>query len=89
MMHTFRLLHMAEEIASEGKIFVRRTDREFLMSIREGKFEYEDLLTQAEEKVQHIEELFDKSELPDEPDLERLEKLLVGVRDNYYMFFTL
>lgn len=88
MMHTFRLLHMAEEIAREGRIFVRRTDREFLMKIREGKFEYEDLLAWAEEKVQYIEELFEKSTLPDEPDLEKLEELLVGVRDNYYMFFA-
>lgn len=85
MMHTFRLLHMAEEIAREGKIFVRRSDREFLMNIREGKFEYEDLLVRAEEKVQLIEELFEKSKLPEEPDLEKLEELLVGVRDSYYL----
>lgn len=84
MMHTFRLLHMAEEIAREGKVFVRRTEREFLMNIREGKFEYEDLLTQAEEKVQLIEELFEKSDLPEEPDLQKLEELLIGVRDAYY-----
>ncbi|MNJ88781.1 putative nucleotidyltransferase [compost metagenome] len=85
MMHTFRLLHMAEEIAREGKIFVRRTDREFLMRIREGKFEYEDLLIQAEEKVQLIEELFERSPLPDQPDIEKLENLLIEVRDNYYL----
>ncbi len=85
MMHTFRLLHMAEEIAHEGKIFVRRNDREFLMRIREGKFEYEDLLIRAEEKVQQIEELFEKSSLPEEPNLKQLEELLVDVRDNYYL----
>jgi hypothetical protein len=85
MMHTFRLLHMAEEIAREGKIFVRRNDREFLLGIREGKFEYEDLVKQAEEKVQLIEELFEKSTLPEEPDLEKLEELLVRIRDEYYL----
>lgn len=85
MMHTFRLLNMAEEIASEGKIFVHRKDRDFLMSIREGKFEYEDLLTRAEEQVQMIEELFEKSTLPQEPDLKKLEDLLVDVRDEYYL----
>lgn len=84
MMHTFRLLHMAEEIAREGKLFVRRTDREFLMSIREGKFEYEELLARAEEKVLLIEELFEKSALPQEPNLERLEELLVEVRASFY-----
>ncbi len=85
MMHTFRLLHMAEEIAREGKIFVRRTDREFLMNIREGKFEYTDLLARAEEKVLLIEELFERSTLPQEPNLEKLEELLVQVRDTYYL----
>lgn len=30
MMHTFRLLHMAEEIAAEGRVIVRRSDRSFL-----------------------------------------------------------
>jgi hypothetical protein len=84
MMHTFRLLQMAEEIAREGKLFVRRTDREFLMSIREGKFEYEELLARAEEKVSLIEELFEKSALPQEPNLERLEELLVTVRASFY-----
>jgi hypothetical protein len=84
MMHTFRLLHMAEEIAREGQIFVHRTDRDFLMQVREGKFEYEELLTRAEEKVQLIEELFEKSTLPSEPDLYKLEELLVNVRDAYY-----
>lgn len=84
MMHTFRLLHMAEEIAREGVLHVKRHDRDFLMQIREGKFEYEDLLKQAAEKVQLIEELFEKSTLPDEPDLEKLEGLLIDVRDAYY-----
>ncbi|WP_343747243.1 nucleotidyltransferase domain-containing protein [Fluviicola sp.] len=84
MMHTFRLLHMAEEIAREGVLHVKRQDRDFLMRIREGQFEYEDLLQQAEEKVQLIEELFEKSTLPDEPDLKKLEELLIDVRDAYY-----
>ena len=37
MMHVFRLLLMAKEIAEEGKINVYRNDREFLLSIKEGK----------------------------------------------------
>lgn len=85
MMHTFRLLNMAEEIACEGVLHVKRRDRDFLMSIREGKFEYEDLLKRAEDQVLKIEELFEKSTLPREPDPEKLEELLFQVRDAYYL----
>jgi hypothetical protein len=43
MMHTFRLLNMAEEIALEKRIHVFRKDREFLLKIRNGEFLYDDL----------------------------------------------
>lgn len=84
MMHTFRLLNMAEEIAREGRINVRRHDREFLLSIRSGRFEYEDLVKMADEKVAEIEHLFDKSDLPDFPDLERANNLIIRLRDKLY-----
>ena len=44
MMHVFRLLLMAKEIAAEGKINVHRKDREFLLSIKKGKFEYDQII---------------------------------------------
>lgn len=50
MMHTFRLLNMAEEIAREGIVNVRRGDREFLLKIRSGVFSYEELVELANEK---------------------------------------
>ncbi|MEL6926094.1 MAG: nucleotidyltransferase domain-containing protein, partial [Bacteroidota bacterium] len=65
MMHTFRLLHMAKEMAETGSFALRRTvDREFLLNIREGKFEYEYLVAQAEAIVAEVQRL---SRLPDLP----------------------
>ncbi|MBY0424238.1 MAG: nucleotidyltransferase domain-containing protein [Cytophagales bacterium] len=84
MMHTFRLLKMAEEIAVEKKVIVRRKDRDFLLKIRSGHFEYEDLLTMAKDQLVKIEELFSKSDLPENPDLEKIENLLIEVRQKYY-----
>lgn len=85
MMHTFRLLHMAEEIASTGNFSVRRThDRDFLWEIRQGAFEYEELVERAAEKMEEIEGLFDHSDLPDTPDEDRLDNLLVELRSNFY-----
>lgn len=84
MMHTFRLLTMAEEIASEGKIFVRRKDREFLLHIRNGAFEYDTLVKMADEKTQHIDQLYASSSLPDRPDMEKSGQLLAEIRDYIY-----
>ena len=47
MMHVFRLLLMAKEIAAEGKINVFRNDREFLLDIKQGKYEYDELVAKA------------------------------------------
>jgi hypothetical protein len=84
MMHTFRLLHMAEEIAREGKIYVRRIDRDFLLKIRSGEFEYEELVNRVDEKIQLIHELFTHADLPETPNIEKAEALLIQCRETLY-----
>lgn len=84
MMHTFRLLNMAEEIAREGKVHVRRNDRDFLLDIKAGNFEYDDLVSMANEKLGRMDELYLKSDLPEAPELEKVEALLVKLRMDYY-----
>jgi hypothetical protein len=84
MMHVFRLLSMAEEIATEVEIHTYRTDREMLFDIRNGKFVYEELVALAEEKLARIEELFAVSSLPEEPDEEMIVRTLVFIRKAWY-----
>lgn len=84
MMHTFRLLHMAEEIAREGKIRVRRPDREFLLKIRSGHFAYGELLERANEKIASMETLYKQSDLPEMPDVSKVEEILVRMRQRMY-----
>lgn len=84
MMHTFRLLNMAEEIAKEGRLHVRRRDRDFLLKIRSGVFSYEDLVKQANEKIDRMDEWYQASDLPDSPDLLQAEALLVHMRKMVY-----
>lgn len=84
MMHTFRLLNMAEEIAKEGKVNVRRTDRDFLLKIRSGNFSYEDLVKMANEKILQIDTLFDQSNIPDSPNPEKAEEILMEIREALY-----
>jgi uncharacterized protein len=70
MMHVFRLLNMAEEIARYKKVNVRRPEREYLLNVRSGEFSYEDLLKEAEAKIQVVDDLFKKADLPERPDHE-------------------
>ena len=84
MMHTFRLLHMAKEIASERTINVKRSDRDFLLDIKKGKFEYDELVSWAEKRKQELEELYATSNLPEKPNLKKINGLLVKLRDGFY-----
>lgn len=84
LMHTFRLLDMAEEIASQKQIIVRRPNRDFLLQIKAGAFEYAELLAIAEERIAKMDRLYEASALPDAPDLAHLNRLLVDVRKEFY-----
>ena len=84
-MHTFRLLEMAEEIAKEGMLRVRRPNRDYLMKIRAGEFEYDELITMAEAKVESIKSAYSKSDLPEQPDTARLKEILVKIREDRYL----
>jgi uncharacterized protein len=83
MMHTFRLLDMAAEIAG-GEIIVRRPNREELLAIRRGEREYDALLEEAEARLVQIDGLFEASDLPEKPDAEALNALLVEMRREIY-----
>jgi hypothetical protein len=76
---------MAEEIARYKKVNVRRSEREWLLKVRGGEFSYEDLLKQAEERIQLIDDFFKKSDLPEQPDHEAADGLLVQIREAIYM----
>lgn len=84
MMHVFRLLRMAREIALEKRVNVHRADREFLLEIREGKYEYEQLLDMADALKQELGKLYHQSDLPDLPDKNRINQLLCDMRHTLY-----
>ena len=84
MMHTFRLLHMAKEIALENTLRVKRPDREFLLDIKQGKYEYDELVGWAEEKKKELENLYRHSTLPEKTDLKIINDLLTNLRERFY-----
>ncbi|MCU0797046.1 MAG: nucleotidyltransferase domain-containing protein [Akkermansiaceae bacterium] len=84
LMHTHRLLEMALEIAREGTLRVRRPNRDLLLRIRAGEYDYETLVCQAEELLLEVHEAFAASPLPDEPDRAKANRLLVEARDEFW-----
>jgi hypothetical protein len=84
MMHCFRLLDMALEIARDGIVRVRRPDAGFLLSIRQGDQDYDDLLAKAQVKIAELDSIYEKSNLPDNPDYEGLENLHKVMRKKLY-----
>lgn len=84
MMHVFRLLEMAIEIGSQGKVNVKRHNREFLLEIKSGKYEYEDLLKMAENRKQEMELVFENSNLPEKPDSDLINRLTFELRKKFY-----
>ncbi len=84
MMHTFRLLEMAEHIAREGKIVIVPKDRDHYLRIRAGDFDYDALVDLAKKRIGHLDGLFAKSKLPDKPNKSKIEKLLISLRNDCY-----
>jgi hypothetical protein len=84
MMHTFRLLSMAEEIALYQQVIVKREDRDFLLKIRNGEFEFDELMEMVEKKMERIKTAYDKSTLQEKPGVQIAENLLVQIRTDFY-----
>jgi len=84
MMHTFRLLRMAKEIADTGRPQIRRPDRDELLAIKAGRFSYEDLMAKATAELEKVDDSFAMSALPDEPDIGQIERWAVEIRKAWY-----
>lgn len=84
MMHTIRLLQVAEEIFRDGKLNVRRSNREQLLNIKSGHWEYDELLLKADKIMGNIETYYAKSALQKEVNMEYVASILIGMRNELY-----
>ncbi len=81
MMHTLRLLEIAEMIATEGKIQLRSPNVDFLMRVRAGDFSYDELLNMAEEKMQAVSAAYASCSLPENVDFHQANAVLCEMRE--------
>ncbi|KUG12411.1 nucleotidyltransferase [Elizabethkingia sp. HvH-WGS333] len=84
MMHTIRLLQSCEQIFRTGSLRVRVDNRSELLDIKSGNQAYETVIQKAEDLIRTIEYYYTISTLPDYPDIQRTQSLLVEIRKNLY-----
>lgn len=82
-MHLLRLLRMGEEILRHGTVQVFRPDAELLLSVRHGALSYEQVLTFAAEHRARLDQLVVASPLPEEPDVQAANALLMSLQEDF------
>ena len=82
MMHSFRLVAMAKEIAEGKGVILDRSgiDREFLLDVRNRKYGYSELIKKLQEMKVELDEAIKNSTIKDEIDPELVNRLLVEAR---------
>jgi predicted nucleotidyltransferase len=78
-MHLVRLMRMAIEILRDGRVIVRRPDREELLAVRDGAWSYEELEARCDALREALTFAASVSKLPSEPDTAALDALCVRV----------
>jgi hypothetical protein len=85
MMHCFRLMHMAGEIAEgKGMILQRTWDRQFLMDVRNHKFEYEEIIERLEEEKERMNQLMEQSTIREQIDTDFVNQLMIDIRNKQF-----
>ena len=87
VMHCMRLVRMAKELAQgNGFNVVRTWDRDYLLAIRNHEFEYEDVMKQLEFEKKEMEEAIKTCTIPDKPDYDAVNQLLIDARKFIYKY---
>ena len=81
--HLVRLMRMCREIMTTGEVRVRRPDREELLAIRNGAWDYDRIVEFAERAEDECAELYETSTLRKEPDRVRLDAAIVSITERY------
>jgi len=80
-MHLVRLIRMAEEILTKGQVLVKRPDAQELLEIRKGAWSYDKMIAWAENMEKILDTQAKLSDLPEQPDMEKLNFLCMRILD--------
>jgi predicted nucleotidyltransferase len=77
--HLIRLLRMGMEFLATGELNVMRHDSQQLVAIKQGEYKLEQVQKIAEDLFPKMEEAYIRSSLPNQPDVNAAEKLLIQI----------
>lgn len=84
LLHCMRLIETGLEIAREGKINVRRPNAEYLIGIRKGKHNLQEILSKCTTDMEKLDEEFAKSSLPEKVLEGTVQDILREIRLRHY-----
>lgn len=82
-MHTVRLAEELIQIAREGTLDTKRPNAPHLVELRNGLLSKDEAETYLKNLLESIDEVLEKSTLPDKPNKEKINKWLVDLNLNY------
>lgn len=77
--HLVRLLRMGIEFLNDGCLYVQREDASQLLEIKRGEWSLEKITEEANRLFSIAEQSYLSSKLPNEPDIDNIDKLAVDV----------
>lgn len=82
MAHSFRMIHMAKEIACGKGVIVDRSniDRDFLLDVRNHEFEYDELIKLLNEEKEEMNALMKESTIRETIDVDFVNDLMIKIR---------
>jgi len=83
LMHCMRLLMSGESILKKGFPIVRfeGLEREYLMSIRNGELDYDDIMNEVDKRMSKLEDLYKTSdEIPHSVNVKKINELYMELR---------
>ncbi len=82
--HLIRLLRMGIEFLTEGELHVLRPDAPQLVSIKRGEWTLEQVKAEANRLFALADEAYVRSTLPNQPDRDGAEKLLISILKEHF-----
>ncbi len=76
-MHLFRLLRTGLELLTTGELHVYRSDKDFLLEVKNGKYTYDEVVAEAKRYEELLEQAVVSSDLPNKPPFDKIEELLI------------
>lgn len=83
-MHSIRLLDTAKDVFEKGQLIIKRPNRDYYMSIKNGKYNFDELIELAQNKIIEIKKMCLQSSLPDNIDQELIQNIYKEMVTKYW-----